>query len=87
MNLPPESAALEPVERDPSSPDILRVLVDNHARFLGFLERRIGSRDEAEDILQEAFVRSLGRTEALQSAESATAALPAAREVPTPPCP
>ena len=73
MNLPPESAALEPVERDPSSPDILRVLVDNHARFLGFLERRIGSRDEAEDILQEAFVRSLGRTEALQSAESATA--------------
>jgi RNA polymerase sigma factor (sigma-70 family) len=43
------------------SPEVLRVLLDNHARFLGFLERRVGSRDEAEDILQEAFVRSLDR--------------------------
>jgi RNA polymerase sigma factor (sigma-70 family) len=72
MSLPFESTASEPAERDPSSPDILRLLVDNHARFLGFLERRVGSRDEAEDILQEAFVRSIGRTDALQSLESAT---------------
>jgi RNA polymerase sigma factor (sigma-70 family) len=73
MSHPSESAAVEAAERDPSSPDILRMLLDNHARFLGFLERRIGSRDEAEDILQEAFVRSLGRTDALRDAESATA--------------
>ena len=73
MSLPFESAASELAERDPSSPDILRLLVDNHARFLGFLERRVGSRDEAEDILQEAFVRSIGRTDALQTSESATA--------------
>ncbi|HUR95494.1 MAG TPA: RNA polymerase sigma factor [Gemmatimonadales bacterium] len=52
---------------------MLRLLVDNHARFLGFLERRVGSREEAEDILQEAFVRSIGRTDALDSDESATA--------------
>ena len=73
MSLPFDSAASEPAERDPSSPDILRLLVDNHARFLGFLERRVGSRDEAEDILQDAFVRSIGRTDALQTPESATA--------------
>src|SRR5919107_4211434 len=63
----------EQIERSPEAPDVLRILLDNHARFLGFLERRVGSRDEAEDILQEAFVRSLGRTDMLQSPESATA--------------
>jgi RNA polymerase sigma factor (sigma-70 family) len=73
MTFPFDSTVSEPAERDPSSPDILRLLVDNHARFLGFLERRVGSRDEAEDILQEAFVRSIGRTDALQTPESATA--------------
>ena len=72
MSAPFESAS-EPAERDPGSPDMLRLLVDNHATFLGFLERRVGSRDEAEDILQEAFVRSIGRTGALQSPESAKA--------------
>jgi RNA polymerase sigma-70 factor (ECF subfamily) len=73
MGLPSESAATELAERDPSSPDMLRLLVENHARFLAFLERRVGSRDEAEDILQEAFVRSIGRTDTLQTPESATA--------------
>ncbi len=61
-----------PAEHDPKSPGVLGVLLENHARFLGFLERRVGSRDEAEDILQEAFVRSIGRTDSLESAESAT---------------
>jgi RNA polymerase sigma-70 factor (ECF subfamily) len=37
------------------------VLVANHARFLSFLERRVGSRAAAEDILQDAFVRGLSR--------------------------
>ncbi len=73
MSLPTEPVASETAERDPREPDVLRVLLDNHARFLGFLERRVGSRDEAEDILQEAFVRSIGRTDALRNAESATA--------------
>jgi hypothetical protein len=73
MSLPFESAASELAERDPSSPDILRLLLDNHAPFLGFLDRRVGCRDETEDILQEAFVRSVGRTDALQTPESATA--------------
>ena len=70
MSFPPSP---ESAERDPGAPDVLRLLLDNHARFLGFLERRVGSRDEAEDILQEAFVRSIGRTDSLRSPESATA--------------
>ncbi len=49
------------------------MLLDNHARFLAFLERRVGSRDEAEDILQDAFVRSLDHASSLQSSTSATA--------------
>ena len=60
------------IELKPDTPDVLRVLLDNHARFLGFLERRVGSRDEAEDILQEAFVRSLDRAPSLPDAESVT---------------
>jgi RNA polymerase sigma-70 factor (ECF subfamily) len=43
----------------PHSPEHVRVLVANHRRFLAFLERRVGSREVAEDILQDAFVRSL----------------------------
>jgi RNA polymerase sigma factor (sigma-70 family) len=63
----------EEVERDPGEPGVLRLLMENHARFLAFLERRVESRDVAEDILQEAFVRSLDHTGSLRSAESATA--------------
>jgi RNA polymerase sigma factor (sigma-70 family) len=59
-------------ERDPGTPEVLRVLLDNHTRFLSFLERRVGSRDDAEDILQEAFVRSLGRAPSLSSSTTAT---------------
>jgi RNA polymerase sigma-70 factor (ECF subfamily) len=73
MTLPIDSLAPEPAERDPDAPGVLGVLLDNHARFLDFLERRVGSRDEAEDILQEAFVRSIRRTGSLRSPESATA--------------
>jgi RNA polymerase sigma-70 factor (ECF subfamily) len=60
-------------ERDPGRPEVLQALLDNHARFLGFLERRVGSRDDAEDILQEAFVRSLDHASSLRSSTSATA--------------
>ncbi|HEX6433856.1 MAG TPA: sigma-70 family RNA polymerase sigma factor [Gemmatimonadales bacterium] len=61
----------EPLERSPD--EILRVLLDNHARFLAFVERRVGSREEAEDLLQEAFVRSLDRASSLRNSASATA--------------
>jgi RNA polymerase sigma factor (sigma-70 family) len=47
------------------TPATVNVLVDNHRRFLQFLERRVGSREVAEDILQDAFVKSLDRVEQL----------------------
>lgn len=36
-------------------------LVENHRAFLRYLQRRVSSREIAEDILQDAFVRNLGR--------------------------
>ena len=39
------------------TPAPLEVLVENHRAFLAYLERRVGDRALAEDILQDAFVR------------------------------
>jgi RNA polymerase sigma factor (sigma-70 family) len=47
------------------TPATINVLVENHRRFLQFLERRVGSREVAEDILQDAFVKSLDGAERL----------------------
>jgi RNA polymerase sigma factor (sigma-70 family) len=55
---------------DPSA-EVLGTLVENHRRFLSFLERRVGDRALAEDILQEAFVRGLDAVRELRSGESA----------------
>jgi RNA polymerase sigma factor (sigma-70 family) len=49
------------------------ILVENHRRFLAFLERRVGSRETAEDILQEAFVRGLARAGQLRDTDSVIA--------------
>src|SRR5262245_26037954 len=55
----------------PIDVDVKRVLADNHREFLRFLERRLGRRDLAEDILQEAFVRGLDKIETLRDGEAA----------------
>ena len=57
----------------PVPEEVVRVLVDNHARFLAFLEHRVGSRDVAEDLLQEAFVRGIDRARSLRDQDSAVA--------------
>jgi RNA polymerase sigma factor (sigma-70 family) len=57
----------------PPSHDVVTALVENHREFLAFLERRLGDRALAEDILQEAFVRGLDKLGTLESDESATA--------------
>jgi RNA polymerase sigma factor (sigma-70 family) len=57
-------------DRDPAAPEVLRVLVDNHRRFLAFIERRVGSREAAEDILQDAFVRGLDRAGTVRDEEA-----------------
>lgn len=41
------------------------VLVENHRAFLRYLERRVGDRALAEDLLQDAFVRSVDRLSSL----------------------
>ena len=41
----------------PADADVVHVLVENHRRFLSFLERRVGDRASAEEILQAAYAR------------------------------
>ncbi len=56
-----------------TTPAVARALVDNHRQFLAFVERRVGDRALAEDILQDAFVRSLDKLGTLRDDESAVA--------------
>jgi RNA polymerase sigma-70 factor (ECF subfamily) len=49
----------EPLTDDAPAP--LAVLLDNHRLFLRYLERRVGDRALAEDILQDAFVKVMDR--------------------------
>jgi len=54
------------------SPEVVAALVGNHREFLAFLQKRVGDRALAEDILQEAFVRGLDKLGTLEQEESAT---------------
>jgi RNA polymerase sigma-70 factor (ECF subfamily) len=56
-----------------SAPPVVQRLVESRHEFLSFLERRLGDRALAEDILQEAFARSLTHAYQLESEESAVA--------------
>jgi RNA polymerase sigma factor (sigma-70 family) len=55
------------------SPDVVRTLVENHDRFLQFLQSRLGSREAAEDVLQAAFVKTLEKGDKIREEESAVA--------------
>jgi RNA polymerase sigma-70 factor (ECF subfamily) len=63
----------EPETRPDAAPAVVERLVANRHEFLSFLERRLGSRALAEDILQEAFARSLTKADQLENEESAVA--------------
>ena len=54
---PEESAPVE---------DIAATLVANHRDFLAFVEKRVGNRAIAEDILQEAFVRGIDKLDTVR---------------------
>ena len=56
-----------------SSAQLLAALLDNRLRFLAFVERRVGSRADAEEILQAAFARSVEAASAVRADEGATA--------------
>ncbi|MBF5046479.1 sigma-70 family RNA polymerase sigma factor [Aggregicoccus sp. 17bor-14] len=58
---------------DATTERVSPALLANHQRFLAFLERRVGSRARAEDILQAAFVRSLESGRVPDDEESAVA--------------
>ena len=51
----------------------LATLVENHRAFLRFLEHRVGSKEAAEDLLQEAFGRAVTHLSTLRDGESAVA--------------
>lgn len=54
---PEESAPVE---------DIAATLVANHRDFLAFVEKRVGNRATAEEILQDAFVRSMDKLDTVR---------------------
>jgi RNA polymerase sigma-70 factor (ECF subfamily) len=54
---PEESGALD---------EIAATLVANHRDFLAFVQRRVGDRATAEEILQDAFVRSLDKLDTVR---------------------
>ncbi len=58
---------------DGPAPDVLSLLVDNHRQFRAFVARRVGSSEDAEDILQAAYVKSVERGGELRESESAIA--------------
>ena len=48
-------------EKTEVTPEVIGLLVENHREFLRYVERRVGNRAIAEEILQDAFVRGLAR--------------------------
>ena len=60
---PDETATAEADLQGKPSPEIVSVLVSNHREFLAYVERRVGDRALAEEILQDAFVKSLGKAD------------------------
>lgn len=54
---PEESAPIE---------DIAATLVANHREFLAFVEKRVGNRATAEEILQDSFVRSMDKLDTVR---------------------
>lgn len=67
------SDAPSEIAADPPDPAVIAALVDNHRRFLAFLQKRVGTRADAEDILQDAFVRVLARAGEIRDEERAVA--------------
>lgn len=68
-----DEAAVDMETTGRPSPAVVEALVSNHRRFLGFLERRVGNRADAEEILQAAFVRGLERAGDIRDEERAVA--------------
>jgi RNA polymerase sigma-70 factor (ECF subfamily) len=57
---------IEAPEESAPLADIAATLVANHREFLAFVEKRVGDRATAEEILQDAFVRSMDKLDAVR---------------------
>lgn len=55
----------EPEESRPTQ-QIVEALVANHREFLAFVQRRVGNAAVAEEILQDAFVRSISKLDSVR---------------------
>ena len=71
--VPINPSAAEEDDAAAPTPELVERLAGNHRELIGFLERRLGSRAEAEDVLQEAFVKGVEQEHSLQDGEAATA--------------
>lgn len=63
----------DPSAQEGRAPEVVAALVENHREFLAFVERRVGDRALAEDLLQEAFVRGIDKLGELRATDSARA--------------
>ena len=59
-----ENASIEPESKP--NPEVLAKLVESHRAFLDFVQRRVGDRDTAEEIVQSALVSNLGKLETVR---------------------
>jgi len=59
-----------PATEEAPSRQVVERLVENHREFLRYVERRVGNRAIAEEILQDAFVRSLDRADHIRESMS-----------------
>lgn len=61
-------AECKPLPQSTSNGENLQALIERHAAFLGFVQRRVQDRALAEDILQSAYVRALQRASTVRDA-------------------
>ena len=59
--MPDETSGESPLSRE-----AVALLVENHREFLRYVERRVGDRALAEDIVQDAFVKNIERGDEIQ---------------------
>jgi RNA polymerase sigma factor (sigma-70 family) len=63
----------DPSDDGRDAAEVLAPLVDSHRELLGFLQRQLGDRALAEDILQAAFVKGIERAGQLREGEAVLA--------------
>ncbi len=56
------------VNAEPGDPAVRRALVESQRQLLGFLQRRLGNAEEAEEVLQAFMVRAIERSAQLRDA-------------------